>query len=478
MKNQNYQPLTVALLMNSPEDVKIVSKSLRELGIYAHYYTDLVDFWAQAQMTKPDLCIVDVMTTAQTGTPFHQHPFITKKQLPYVLIYKTENSFLLTHISWADSSLGTIHLDDTLSLQLKTIINRFQESLSLDVQLKDISARFEKMHLRSLKLIEQSGQVEMFKTFFDQCLEIQKDVEQYTENSDFSSAVVRRFAEWNKVNRLSFYQLASQGQRLVSPEYSKNKYLSLPTLWIGQECKEGIPSFAREMIYQVSHELFENEPMMMSFRGSAKDPDLILMIELDGELKKTFPWDSLQVMLESIYRKSELKASKPSSSALEIEFSVMLDQMDALHYHQTENDDKVLMINFFPLWQFLRKKNRGKFYFSAFFQELRRSFESSLHSSSQFSAMGAWAMIVLTKGTFLESEFKKIQEILNKFPYWKHFEDLNILMTENGIPEVKLIPPSTVHFFSLMEKEWETQSLLAESTFKIKQRSFLPSIET
>jgi CheY-like chemotaxis protein len=470
------QAFTVAILMDQPEALKIVSRSLREMGIFAHFYSDMVEFWAQMKLSMPDLCLIDVMKTTDGESAFHKHPLIVKQKLPYALIYQPESAFLLTHITWASGAQGLVHLDDTLTMQLKTLVERCRTHHQNQKQLLDLTDRFEKMQERSLRLIEQSQHHGMFKSHYETCQKIVAGIEEYAQKTDFTSALVRKLTEWNKLKRLGTYQLSPQNQKLISPDFNRTKYISLPSLWLGQECRNGIAPFAREMIYQVAHELFESEPMMINIHGSHTEPDMVLVCEVDEDMRIDFPWMILQQMIESLYRRCQLHIETERKPQAHLDFSTMLDEMDTLHFHQTDSTDKVLMVNLFPLWHFMRKKNRGKFYFEAFFKELTHQVQTQIHSTSRFAQMGPWAMLVMVKSPWLESEFRLLENLMKNFSYWKHFEDQNQLIHDHYLPQIKMISASAYHFFSLMEKEWESGAHGFEIT-PVKPTRSRPTIE-
>src|SRR5690606_39161242 len=87
---------SVAILMEDLHDAKELSENLRELGLYAHFYQELDEFWLSANAETPDFAIIDVSKMSQGTLLFKNHPKIINNQIAYAFYYKDENSVLLS----------------------------------------------------------------------------------------------------------------------------------------------------------------------------------------------------------------------------------------------------------------------------------------------------------------------------------------------------------------------------------------------
>ena len=84
----NAREFTVALLMEDPASAREVSLALRQDNIFAHYYSELDEFWVATKMNKPDLAIVDVAKMSFGATQFKDHPCVRDGSLCTVFSIK------------------------------------------------------------------------------------------------------------------------------------------------------------------------------------------------------------------------------------------------------------------------------------------------------------------------------------------------------------------------------------------------------
>src|SRR5688572_17349686 len=86
---------TVALLMEDPTSAREVSAALRQAGIFAHYYSELDEFWVATKMQLPNLAIVDVAKMSFGATQFKDHPCVRDASLCTAFFHKDDTRFLL-----------------------------------------------------------------------------------------------------------------------------------------------------------------------------------------------------------------------------------------------------------------------------------------------------------------------------------------------------------------------------------------------
>ena len=86
-KAQVNKEFQIALLMEDVVEAKAISDSLREIGIFAHYYSDLDELWVSLNTYTPDLCIVDVKKMSQGTLLFKNHSKVKSNTLKYCFYY-------------------------------------------------------------------------------------------------------------------------------------------------------------------------------------------------------------------------------------------------------------------------------------------------------------------------------------------------------------------------------------------------------
>jgi len=60
-----------------------------------------------------------------------------------------------------------------------------------------------------------------------------------------------------------------------------------------------------------------------------------------------------------------------------------------------------------------------------------------------------------------------LQSFIKQFGYWKFFEDTAQILSQEMLPELKLIPPSSSHYLKIFEKE------LTESLHQSEEKSLI-----
>ena len=96
--NQNIQlndNFEVALLIEDMEEAREMSDALREIGIYAHYYSDLDEFWVAANAETPDFLVMDVKKMSQGPTLFKNHPKVQNGSLAFAFYYSEDTKILV-----------------------------------------------------------------------------------------------------------------------------------------------------------------------------------------------------------------------------------------------------------------------------------------------------------------------------------------------------------------------------------------------
>ncbi len=54
---------------------------------------------------------------------------------------------------------------------------------------------------------------------------------------------------------------------------------------------------------------------------------------------------------------------------------------------------------------------------------------------------------------FLDVEFQKVKAFVADFQYWRYFEDSSIIMSNEMLPEVKIVAPSSVNFMRQLHSD-------------------------
>ncbi len=458
--------ISVALLMDDLASAKDIASALRQQNILAHYYQSLEEFWVATSIQAPDLAIVDVTKMSQGSIQFRTHPKVVDKTLTYAFFSKDSTKILLQS-TLGLNPVGYIHHDPSLSAQIMCLVYRRIDEMRMIKEKTELETRIQRIQNRSQRLISERSQAEEFRAHFDFIKQLCHEIETDATKMDFSYALMGRFEKWDAIEAYGIYELNQNGQKLISPEISRKKYHPFPSLWLGQANKNGIENFALEMASQVANDLFESRPMVIKIHSGALNPDLIVFISFKEERMSGFPWDALETILSSSYRKLKLHQESPQYSSQFLPMWEALDEMDNLQKHGLETDYKIIALSFTPLTNVIKKKSNNKFFWSSFYNDFFLQLSGRISKDTKISLLGPWHLILFIPVEKIEVEAQMLQSFIKQFGYWKFFEDTAQILSQEMLPELKLIPPSSSHYLKIFEKE------LTESLHQSEEKSLI-----
>lgn len=455
----NNREFTVALLMEDAISAREVSAALRQAGIFAHYYSELDQFWVASKMQTPSLAIVDVAKMSFGSTQYKDHPRVRDGSLSTVFYYKDDTRFLLQSAT-SLPAFGYIQGEVALVAQVIALVNRRREELKLRHLADDLEERVSRLQARSARLIGERSTNEQFKSYFEFISALGLEITEEAKHSDFVTALFNRMTEWAPVRQIGIYELSHNRQKLVSPGLQRKKWVALPSLWIGKECVQGIESFAIDMGWQVARDVFESEPIEMRLCGVGAHPDMLLYVEIDRDRTQDFPWELLASALSDVWRQWRLSRQAPRPQMQTRPVWEALELLDQLQFHQTDSGEKVLLLSFTPLLSVIKKKTGNRFNYGPFYNEFFLQLGAALHETTQFSFCGPWHVLLFTKSAFFEREHIKISDLLLSFPFWRFFEDESRVMGDEMRPTVKPLAPSAVNYLRTLEREFDELPIL------------------
>lgn len=465
---------TVALLMEDPSCAREVSAALRQAGVFAHYYSELDEFWMAVKMQMPDLAIVDVAKMSFGDTQFKDHPLVRDGSMATVFFHRDETRFLLNS-ALTLPSYGFIHGDIGLVPQVLALVNRRRKEIGLEQKAQELEDRVNRLQARSVRLIGERSHTEQFKSYFEFITTLAREVTEEARTTDFVSALFGRLSDWLPVRNVGLYELAPNRQKLVSPALQRKKWIGLPSLWIGKDCVNGIESFAIDMGWQVARDVFETEPVEIRLFGVGTHPDLLLYLEVDRERVQEFPWELLASNLSGVWRQWRLSRQQPRPSLQLRPVWEALEMLDQLHYHQVESGEKVLLLSFTPLLGMVKKKTGNRFNYTPFYNEFFLQLGAAVHETTQFSFCGPWHILLFVKAPFLEREHARLSDLLVSFPFWRFFEDESRVMGEEARPTLKTLAPSAVNYLRQLEREFDELPILeAQAKLGVRLKSSTP----
>jgi hypothetical protein len=131
-----------------------------------------------------------------------------------------------------------------------------------------------------------------------------------------------------------------------------------------------------------------------------------------------------------------------------------LDQMDKMQTTNSDCETRILCLSLIPILDVVKRRNQNKFYWSAFFNDFFIQLSGRMNKSSKLSLLGPWHVLFFVPKDELETEYAMLQTFVRQFGFWKFFEDNNQILSEDMLPQLKLLPASSAHYLRQFEKEF------------------------
>ncbi len=441
----------VALLMSDIVEAKKVSDELREMGIFAHYYNALDEFWLSLNASTPDLCIVDVTLMSQGTLLFKSHPKVKNHELKYCFYYK-ESTTPLLNSTFGSNHYGLVRAEISLTEQLKSVFKRRNEELRLRDEKKDLETRLERLKIRGKRLSEVQAFDHHKSGQHNQLLELMRKFGSVTSPNEFMNRLIYSFENWSACKSFGIYHLNRSGQKLISPKIKKNKYKMLPDVWLASDNDNGISNHASSMAHDVSYGLIEGELTEIKVHGNKENPDVLILADFDQEQVKEFEWSLLELKLNSEYRSSLIEFYKRDTEEKFFEtIFKTFERMDDIQFHKVESEHKFVLVDFSKLTQFTSTQNSNRFHWNTFYNEFVAELASLLNSKLKVSSLSCDKFIISLDRKNIDTEVQKLKSYVADLELWRYFEDSTAFLSNDLDPLVKFINPSSVNTIRMIE---------------------------
>jgi hypothetical protein len=454
-EKETIENLSVALLLSDIEDSKNVSEVFREMGIIPHFYETLKDFWKGTLSKMPSLAIVDVKLMSEGDRLLRNHPFVKNNQLPLCFYYNDQNAPLV-YSTFEMLNYGLIKKETNLRGQIKSALRRFNHTLEVNAKEKDFEIQSHKMERQVTTLISASEKLKeenYYRNYLDSVI---SRLENKRNAKDFNEAISIVFDSVREVQEWSLLELSKNGQRLISPVLDNAKFKSIPSLWLGQPCREGIQLFAQNLASQVAVDLMGGELMSLNIKGKYDLPDAVLLLRCENEsFLNQFNWESLERYLSGLYSNFCLKETRVEQTMGNIINPYELFQaMDRENYDELAGDEEgrnLITVDFSDMIQFIRSKANIRFYWNDFFKDFLYRFENQYKIDLKVSTFNIGFIGVHADNENKEKTFRSLKAYVSRFPYWKYFEDVDIVMVKEMPPKIKMIHCSSDAVLSMLD---------------------------
>ncbi len=461
-KRDPLSQIDVALLTEDLGLAKEWNQVFRKTGIIPYVYQSLEDFWDGVQEKAPHLALVDIRQMVEGERQIRHHPLVQSKEL-VIAFYGNQVTAPLLYSTYEIFNLGTVLGGLPLEGQIKSVLRRFNEWSVLKAKSHLWEENGEKIEEKMTHLLESTESLKE-KDFYQALLKsINGRFESYKEESlDFEHVCSRVFSTIPEICQFTVLELNQSGQKLLSPQLELTKFKTIPSLWLGQTCAEGIEFFAQNMASQVCLELMGGELMSLLIRGRQKNPEKIIFVRVKNEeFLNKFDWESFERYLSglhSYYQVRNLFVDSTDKRVMEPwELFSFIDQVQfgklpGSKIHGRGDDWALIDINFADLVQTVREKEgRVRFYWHRFFSDFFHRFEAQKKAEFRLTCFGVGHVVLLVEKEILDKTLNDLKVFSLRYSFWRYFEDVDIVLARNLKPEIRMIPLSGEAYLRYLE---------------------------
>ena len=444
--------VSVALLLSDINEVKEISSVFKKLGVIPHFYEDLKTFWSGTLERMPALCIVDVKKMSEGDLVLRNHPAVMAEEMPLLFYYtpNTEPLLVSTHHFY---HLGVLKQSSNYEGPLKAILKRLNKVSALEqhYHMLKVTTTAQKEQIERLEIeLRDIDRADNYQSMVKNvCLEFEK----YRFEADFFKALSSVFHGVEEIEEFAFLELSFNGQKLISPISHIQKFRSIPSLWLGQACVNGIELFAQNMATTVAVDIMGGDLVSLLIKGSEGKVDKMIFIKSQNEtFFNNFDWNLLEAYLNGFYATFKNKLSTPIST--ERKFNSAFEAMsfiDQFLFGQTVsevvanknlNDMRLIDLDLSSLLQVVLKKGQNRFFWNRFSTEFINKLEIQSRTDFRFFEYGVGNLGFLVKAADLDLFFDQLKDFSNRFQYWKYFEDTEGVLAQLIQPKVTMSPLS------------------------------------
>lgn len=459
MMNKTTHHLEVALLLTDLKDVQDISAVFRQVGVIPHFYEDLKSFWRGVIEKVPTLCVVDVRKMSEGELVFKNHPALMKNALPVAFVYNNETAPLL-YSTFEIFNMGLLNTSLNFKGQVKSLLWRLNEQMNLENKIRSLEYSETKAQ-RQLGVLDNAFVDLKERRYYDERLkEVCGDFERAKlTGADFFDACEKVLSSMKEIAEFSYLELSHNGQKLLSPKSFVKKFRVIPPLWLGKTCTEGIEFFAQKMASEVTVETLGSDLMQIQIKGTGDLPEKLLFIRTETEdFLNGFNWGFFEIFLNGIYGYFKIRNHQAMDSGRFVGPWELFSVLDSYLFGKTpgqvvDGDKEITLIDvdFSLMVDVIKSKPHIRFHWKNFIYDFVSRLEGYSKTDFRVSCLGVDHLALVAEKRVGEAFFKNLKSFVERFSYWRYFEESELVLTKEMIPIVKMVPLSSSAYLRVLD---------------------------
>lgn len=441
--------LSVSLLFEDAARAQLITAQLRKLGIFAHYYSNIHDFWTNCLHQSIDVLIAENRNLESSGISIVDHPRLKNKQVS-VIIHSDEPALIRVDIATQVRCLGFINGSQVLDSQIAVLMNSALEIERLKNQNYQLTEHRERLRNRNQELLEG---FEKSKQFADEFFFTQQMLEMIDQKLElgFENSIDLVFEKLNFIKRYAILGINGSQTQVISLHKKNRKTSDFINLWESSSLSDGMKPLVIQRIMQVGHDLLGENLVGLKIQGNKIYPELLIILCIEDKGSHLFPWKTLEEQMSLRFLSCVSQETKVLSEITRWSAWEMLSYLDEVHYHHARSPKAMLVIDFSQMLSFVHIDHHQNFYWEKFQKDFESEIIKHLGHDFIFVDYGIEKMVLMVNQEQVSTAIMMLEDLIEFFEFWRYFENTTLVMSQKIMPTVSVAASASQNFFKKME---------------------------
>lgn len=286
----------VAVVSSMIDDCKSFSKIFKSINTIVDSYDNNDSFLISHLERSYDLVIMRAQNQLYEGRSlFERHE-----------LRNTKRAFIVSSSSELKSvamvkSLGVIFSELDLLPQVRSILDQYNQSTSLERQLLQLENFHDKYRHKQEALVA-SLESERTKTLYGKdFFEVCDSINFNKDETSFQNLISNVFDQLQFVSSYTVFDLNEKINKLCPIKYEGHKTVNVPDIWLGHIKLKGVNEHGLNMVKNIVSNLVNNPVVTLSMSKNGTDITSVVALEVDRDYLFNFNWQVIESLLSGIY---------------------------------------------------------------------------------------------------------------------------------------------------------------------------------
>jgi hypothetical protein len=292
--------LSVSLLLKDATLAPEISTIFRKIGVIPSFYDSLEKFWFDSLGSMPSLAIIDVRLMSDGKLALRNHPHVVTEKLSMSFCYD-KRSLPLMASAQELLNCGLLNCNQEIEPQLKMVLKRVVKINELQNEERSLRKELQQFERTQAALIEENNKQFVKNELSELPSQLLEQVHAFMTDRSFEDALAIVLDNWEDVEDYVLLGLGQNKRKVISYARDGSKSKVLPDLFCSKTCLDGIDRDTQNMLFQVVQDVLGDNSKVVPVFGSLKNPELMLYMKVQENVRVGLHWMAFQQMLSGQY---------------------------------------------------------------------------------------------------------------------------------------------------------------------------------